>query len=90
MTSYKPDPDTGPGSGSHVEDLTPVPRHEFTEANDLHSFPFDEDMTVWLDCPDECGSSCEPANVGEAVDWALGHKCEPSWAAPPPSAGGGE
>ena len=63
-----------------VEDLTPVPRHEFTEANDLHLIPFDEDATARLDCPD-CEAICNPGNLGEAVDWALGHKCEPAWVA---------
>ena len=73
MTNYKPDPGFSPGGS--VEDLAPVPRHEFTTANDLHMFPFDEDALPQLDCPDDCGASCDPANLGEAVDWALGHKC---------------
>lgn len=76
MTNYKPDPDF---QGASVEDLTPIPRHEFTEANSLHSFALDEDTTVLLYCPDDCGASCIPANLGEAVDWALGHKCAPEW-----------
>jgi hypothetical protein len=85
MANYKPDPEFGPGS--HVEDLTPIPRHEFTEANGLHLFPFDEDALPRLDCPDDCGAFCEPASVGEAVDWALGHKCLPEWEAAPAAAG---
>lgn len=74
MTAYKPDPDF---AGAHVSDETPVPRHEFTEANSLDSFTFDEDALPQMPCPDDCGMFCEPASLGEAVDWALGHKCEP-------------
>jgi hypothetical protein len=44
MTNFKPDTDFGPGS--FVEDLTPIPRHDFTEANKLHMFPFDEDAAT--------------------------------------------
>ena len=73
MTNYKPDPDF---DGCHVSDETPIPRHEFTAANQLHLFVFDEDWGKRLDCPDDCGAFCEAANLGEAVDWALGHKCE--------------
>jgi len=76
MTNYKPDPEGQPGW--YVSDETPLPRHEFTEANKLHAFPFDEDAMARLDCPDDyCDAYCEPGNLGEAVDWALGHKCEP-------------
>jgi hypothetical protein len=78
MPNFKPED----RPGWYQEDLTPVPRHEFTEANQLHLFPFDEDDTPRLDCPDDCGAFCEPANLGEAVDWALGHKCEDQDAAP--------
>jgi len=73
MTNFKPDPEGGPGW--YVSDETPIPRHEFTEANSLHMFPFDEIDTPRLDCPDDCGAFCNPGDLGEAVDWALGHKC---------------
>jgi hypothetical protein len=74
MTNFVPDPDPR-WQGCQVGDETPIPRHEFTEANGLHSFLFDEDFPPTLDCPDDCGSSCQPSNLGELVDWALGHKC---------------
>jgi hypothetical protein len=77
MTNYRPEGKPG----WFESDPDPIPRHEFTVANDLHSFPFDEDNLPRLGCPDECGRFCEPANLGEMVDWALGHKCEPEWAA---------
>ena len=80
MANYKPDPDPKAGPGWFVSDETQVPRHEFTAANELHLFTFDEDALSRLDCPNECGTYCEPANLGEAVDWALGHKCEPATA----------
>lgn len=73
MTNFKPDPAGHPGW--YISDETPVPRHEFTEANKLDLFTFDEDFPPRLDCPDDCGASCEPASLGELVDWALGHKC---------------
>ena len=75
MTVYKPDPAPEAGPGWYVSDETPIPRHEFTEANELHLFTFDEDDTPRLDCPDDCGMFCNPADLGEAIDWALGHKC---------------
>jgi hypothetical protein len=76
MTNFKHDPAPEAGPGWYVSDETPVPRHEFTGANSLHLFTFDEDaMSSRLDCPDDCGRFCEPANLGEALDWALGHKC---------------
>lgn len=71
MPNYKPED----RPGWYLEDLMPIPRHEFTEANKLHAFPFDEDDMPRLYCADDCGAFCEPANLGEAVDWALGHKC---------------
>jgi hypothetical protein len=70
MPNYKPEG----RPGWYQEDPAPIPRHEFTEANQLHSFPFDEDDLPRLYCPD-CGAFCEPGNLGEAVDWALRHKC---------------
>lgn len=73
MTSYKPAPEDD--LSTHVGDETPIPRHEFTEANKLHWFAFDGDWTARLDCAYECGAYCEPGDLGEAVDWALGHKC---------------
>jgi hypothetical protein len=79
MTSYIPDPEF---DGCHISDETPIPRHEFTAANQLEAFAFGENDNAGLRCPDDCGAFCEPANLGEAVDWALGHKCEPEWAAP--------
>jgi hypothetical protein len=75
MTSYIRDPHPDAGPGWYVSDETPIPRHEFTEANGLHAFAFDEDDTVTLHCPD-CCLPCEPADLGELVDWALSHKCE--------------
>lgn len=74
MTSYKPDPDF---KGAFVSDETPIERNAFTAANRLHLFTFDPDELSQLVCPDDCGSFCEPADLGEALDWALGHKCEP-------------
>jgi hypothetical protein len=71
MPSYKPEDKPG----WFREDLTPLPRHEFTEANELHLFPFDDAATARLDCQD-CDAFCNPENLGEAVDWALGHKCD--------------
>ena len=76
MTSYIRDPAPEAGPGWYVSDETPIPRHEFTEANGLHSFTFDEDFPPRLDCPDGCDQFCDAASLGEAVDWALGHKCE--------------
>lgn len=84
MSNCKPDLDFGPGS--YIEDLTPLPRHEFTGANQLHLFPFDEDDTPRLDCPDDCGAFCNPGDLGEALDWALGHKCGPDQDASPEAA----
>jgi hypothetical protein len=75
MTNYRPEGKPG----WFESDPAPIPRHEFTVANELHLFPFDEDDARRLDCPEDCGSFCEPANLGEAVDWALGHKCQPEW-----------
>ena len=75
MPNYKPEG----RPGWFESDPAPIPRHEFTAANELHLFPFDEDDLPRLDCPNDCGSFCEPANLGEMVDWALGHKCEPEW-----------
>ena len=36
-------------------------------------FPLDMAM---VSCAD-CGAGCYPADLGEALDWALAHKCEP-------------
>jgi hypothetical protein len=71
MSNYKRAPEGD--LSTHVED-TPPPRHEFTEANELHLFTFDEDLTAQMDCPG-CGAFCVPAHLGEALDWALGHEC---------------
>jgi hypothetical protein len=73
MSNYKAAPEDD--LSTHVQNLMPVVRHEFTEANDLRLFSFEEDFTPHLDCPGDCGAYCEPADLGEAVDWALGHKC---------------
>jgi hypothetical protein len=74
MTSYIRDPRPDAGPGWYVSDETPIPRHPSTDSL-LYSFMFDGDNLPRLDCPDDCGTFCEPASVGEAVDWALGHKC---------------
>jgi hypothetical protein len=73
MSNYKQAPEGD--LSTHVQDLTPVVRQKFSDANGLHLFSFEEDFTPHLDCPDDCGAYCEPADLGEAVDWALGHKC---------------
>lgn len=85
MSNYKRAPEGD--LSTHVEDMAPAPRHEFTEANNLHWFAFDGDWTARLDCPGECGAYCEPGDLGEAVDWALGHKCSDAGEAAPAAAG---
>ena len=86
MTNYKLDPAPEAGPGWYVSDETPIPRHSNTHPL-LYGFMFDEDFPPRLDCPDdECDRFCEPANVGEAVDWALGHKCIPDEDAEPVAA----
>ncbi len=47
---------------------------ETSSTNNLYLFAFGEDESNRLDCPD-CAAFCAPVNLGEAVDWALGHKC---------------
>lgn len=74
MTSYIRDPSPGAGPGWYVSDETPIQRHPGTDGL-LYGYTFDEDFPPRLDCPEDCGTFCEPASVGEAVDWALGHKC---------------
>lgn len=86
MPAYIPDPYWGPGS--YMEDPSPVHRHEFSDANSLYAFEFDEDaMTARLNCPGDCGAFCEPASLGGALDWALGHKCDPDATRAPSAAG---
>ena len=55
--------------GEDVERV--IPRHPFTTEQELHLFEF-TDLDD-LECPD-CGEHSSPANLGNAVDWALGHK----------------
>lgn len=74
MTNYKRDPAPEAGPGWYVSDETPVPRHASTDSL-LYGYAFDEDFPPRLDCPGDCGKFCEPANLGEAVDWALCHRC---------------
>ena len=49
-----------------------VPRQGFSVANELYLFPLD---MCEITCPD-CGRTSYPDDLGQAVDWALGHKCK--------------
>lgn len=67
-----------PASGARREqelrdaaDDTTIPRHEFSVANELYLFPLD---MCQITCPD-CERTAYPDDLGEALDWALGHKC---------------
>lgn len=73
MTHYKRAPEDD--LSTHVSDPTPVPRQEFAETNHLYAFTFDEDFRADLYCPDDCGAFCTAENLGEMVDWAVGHQC---------------
>ena len=53
-----------------ADDAT-IPRHKFTVANHLHRFPLD---MAEITCPD-CSATSYPDDLGEALDWALGHQC---------------
>ena len=48
-----------------------IPRHKFTTAYHLHRFPLD---MAEITCPD-CSATSYPDDLGEALDWALGHQC---------------
>jgi hypothetical protein len=48
-----------------------IPRHEFTAEHELHLFPID---MAEIACPD-CEATYYPSDLGEALDWALGHAC---------------
>ena len=50
-----------------------IPRHEFTAEHELHLFPLD---MAEITCPD-CEATMYPDDLGEALDWALGHACVP-------------
>jgi hypothetical protein len=65
-----------------ADDAT-IPRHEFTAAHELHLFPLD---MCEIACPD-CEQTSYPDDLGEAVDWALGHQCPASWGSVDGSAG---
>ncbi len=53
-----------------ADDAT-ISRHKFTAANHLHRFPLD---MAEITCPD-CSQTSYPDDLGEALDWALGHQC---------------
>jgi hypothetical protein len=48
-----------------------IPRQEFTAQHELNLFPLD---MCEITCPD-CERTAYPSDLGEAVDWALGHQC---------------
>ena len=52
------------------DDAKPL-RHEFTAEHELHLFPLD---MAEITCPD-CEATMYPSDLGEALDWALGHDC---------------
>lgn len=56
-----------------ADDERAIPRHEFTAEHELNLFPLD---MAEIRCPD-CDQTAYPDNLGEAVDWALGHECVP-------------
>lgn len=66
--SYDDDISRQPGD---LADDETIPRHKFTAAYHLHRFPLDMAM---ITCPD-CDGALYPSDLGEALDWALGHQC---------------
>jgi hypothetical protein len=48
------------------------PQQEFSKARELYLFEA-TDLDDY-ECPD-CGAHFHPVNLGQAVDWALGHEC---------------
>lgn len=52
-------------------DEATIPKHWFSLANDLQLFPLD---MCEIRCPD-CDRTAYPDDLGEALDWALGHAC---------------
>jgi len=55
-----------------ADDVT-IPRHEFSVEHELHLFLLD---MCEIRCPD-CDRTAYPDDLGSALDWALGHDCNP-------------
>ena len=53
------------------DDVT-IPRHPFSAEHELNLFPLD---MCEIRCPD-CDRTACPDDLGEALDWALGHDCD--------------
>lgn len=45
-----------------------------TDDTGLRRYPLD--MMAAIRCPDDCGAEYYPDSLGEAIDWAAGHRCE--------------
>ena len=71
-------PEPPPWSQAKDADDTPIPRQDFTVEHELQLFPLD---MCEITCPD-CSRAYYPDSLGEALDWALGHKCDPEWDTP--------
>lgn len=70
--SYDADISRQPGDLTDDEN---IPRHPFTAAHHLHRFPLDVRLLMaMITCPD-CDGTLYPSDLGEALDWALGHNC---------------